>query len=72
MPRADAYTTTPIAAETPASYQTTEEMHKTITRLEREMKAAAKALAFERAAALRDQIKKLKDQELEIAIPSIP
>ncbi|HIC04022.1 MAG TPA: excinuclease ABC subunit UvrB [Nitrospirales bacterium] len=68
----DAYTTTPIAAETAASYQTTEEMHKTITRLEGEMKAAAKALAFERAAALRDEIKKLKNQELEIAIPPTP
>ena len=33
----DAYTTTPIAAETTASYQTTEEIHKTITRLEGEM-----------------------------------
>ena len=68
----DAYTTTPIAAETPASSQTTEEMHKTITRLEGEMKAAAKALAFEHAAALRDQIKQLKEQELEIALPPIP
>ncbi len=65
----NAYTTTPLAAETPASYQTTEEMHKTIKRLEGEMKAAAKALAFERAADLRDQIKRLKEQELEIAIP---
>ena len=65
----DAYMTTPIAAETEASYQTTKDVHKIIKRLEGEMKAAAKALAFERAAELRDQIKKLKNQELEIAIP---
>ena len=67
-----AYTITPMAAETPASYQTTEEIHKTIKRLEGEMKAAAKALAFERAAELRDQIKRLKDQQLEIAVPLAP
>ena len=64
----NAYMATPIAAETEAAYQTTDDRHKTIKRLEGEMKAAAKTLAFEKAAELRDQIKRLKEQELEIAI----
>ena len=66
----DAYTAaTPIAAETPATYQTVEDMSKVIKRLEKNMKAAAQALAFERAAELRDQIKRLKEQALDIAAP---
>ena len=37
-----------------------------IKRLETEMKAAAKELEFERAAALRNQIRALKLKELEL------
>ncbi|MBQ27204.1 MAG: excinuclease ABC subunit B [Nitrospiraceae bacterium] len=70
--QSNACTTTPLTAELYASDQTTEDRHKTITRLEREMKAAAKALAFERATDLRDQIKRLQEQELEISLPPSP
>ncbi len=63
---------TPIGTEAPASYQTAKEIHITIKRLEGEMKAAAKVLAFERAAELRDQVKRLKEQEIEIIISPIP
>ena len=59
-------TTIPVAAETHTPYQAPDERHTIILRLEKEMKSAAKSLAFERAAALRDQIKHLKEQELEI------
>ena len=39
-----------------------------LVQLETEMKAAAKDLAFERAAELRDQIKALKQQALELGV----
>jgi len=38
-----------------------------IKRLEKEMREAAKAFEFEKAAALRDQVKKLKAIALELA-----
>jgi excinuclease ABC subunit B len=49
-------------AEKPADYQTPEEMANRITALEAEMQAAAKALEFEKAAALRDRIRQLKQE----------
>ncbi len=49
-------------AEKPADYQTPEEMANRITALEAEMQAAAKALEFEKAAALRDHIRQLKQE----------
>jgi excinuclease ABC subunit B len=39
-----------------------------LKRLEAEMKVAARELAFERAAQIRDQIKALKRQALELGI----
>jgi len=45
-----------------------EDRHKVILRLEQSMKAAAKSLEFERAAALRDEIKHLKEQDLALGI----
>ena len=64
-------TTIPAAAETQTPYQAPDERHTIILRLEKAMQSAAKSLAFERAAALRDQIKHLKEQELEIgALPA--
>ena len=42
------------------------EMEKTIEKLDKEMKAAAKALEFERAAKLRDKIRALRQKELQM------
>lgn len=55
-----------LAAESPAVYGAEEATEQIIKRLETEMKAAAKALEFERAAALRNRIRALKMKELEL------
>ncbi len=55
-----------IAAEEEAVYATEADMEKTIASLEKEMKAAAKALEFERAAKLRDRIRVLREKELQL------
>jgi excinuclease UvrABC helicase subunit UvrB len=43
-----------------------EEIEAEIGRLEQEMREAAKAFEFERAAALRDQVRKLKKTAMEL------
>jgi excinuclease ABC subunit B len=48
-------------AQDMADYQSLDDLDAVIRSLETEMKAAAKALEFERAADLRDQIKRLKE-----------
>jgi len=53
-----------LAAESLESYGGSESMDQLIERLEAEMKAAAKELAFERAAELRNQIRSLRLQAL--------
>ena len=55
-----------LAAESPASYGTGEATEQIIKRLEMEMKAAAKELEFERAAALRNKLRAVKLRELEL------
>ena len=55
-----------LAAESPADYGAEEATEQIIKRLETEMKAAAKELEFERAAALRNRIRALKMKELEL------
>jgi len=55
-----------LAAESPAVYGAEEATEQIIKRLETEMKAAAKELEFERAAALRNRIRALKMRELEL------
>jgi excinuclease ABC subunit B len=55
-----------LAAESPAVYGTEEATEQIIKRLEREMKAAAKELEFERAGAIRNRIRALKMKELEL------
>ncbi|MEN8139706.1 MAG: excinuclease ABC subunit UvrB [Thermodesulfobacteriota bacterium] len=55
----------PQAAEEVTSYKSVAELRKAITRKERQMQAAAKELAFEEAANLRDEIKLLQDLELQ-------
>ena len=54
------------AAEPEVVYRSVSDLHKEIKGLENRMQAAADKLAFEEAAALRDQIKELKMLELEI------
>ncbi len=55
-----------LAAESPSVYGAEDATEQVIKRLETEMKAAAKALEFERAAALRNRIRALKLKELEL------
>jgi excinuclease ABC subunit B len=55
-----------LAAESPAVYGAEEAIEQIIKRLETEMKAAAKELEFERAAAIRNRIRALKMKELEL------
>ncbi|MGH7219069.1 MAG: excinuclease ABC subunit UvrB, partial [Nitrospiraceae bacterium] len=55
-----------LAAESSAVYGAEEATEQIIKRLETEMKAAAKELEFERAAALRNRIRALKMKELEL------
>jgi excinuclease ABC subunit B len=52
------------AAEPGAGYEDVRELQQEIARLERQMREAAKNLAFEEAARLRDRIKMLKEKEL--------
>ena len=54
------------AAEDVPAYWSMAELEKEIKKLEEEMHQAAKELAFEEAAALRDRIKSLRKLELEI------
>ena len=55
-----------IAAEDKELYGDESAMEKTIERLDKEMKSAAKALEFERAAKLRDRIRAIRQKELEV------
>ncbi|MGQ0665731.1 MAG: excinuclease ABC subunit UvrB [Nitrospiraceae bacterium] len=54
-----------LVAESVGKYEGGETMEQRIARLESEMKAAAKELAFERAAELRNRIRSLRLQDLE-------
>src|SRR5881296_1049266 len=62
------YVTVPIAAEEAPAYQFDGNLGPVLKRLEADMKAAARELAFERAAQIRDQIKAFKRQALELGI----
>jgi len=53
-------------AETEIEYDDIKELRGTINQLEKEMRSAAKDLAFEEAARLRDRIKILRKLELEM------
>ena len=53
-------------AEKEVEYHSLQDLRRDIKRLEAEMHKAAKVLAFEEAARLRDQIKELRQLELEI------
>jgi excinuclease ABC subunit B len=55
----------PVIAEEAAPYNSIEELESEIGRLEKEMRSAAKEFEFEKAAALRDRVLKLKKTALE-------
>ncbi len=57
-----------VAAETEEIYATEGNVEKRIVALEEEMKAAAKALEFERAAKLRDTIRALRQTILQVGL----
>jgi excinuclease ABC subunit B len=58
------YVTAPLAAEEEEPYLPPAEFAKTIAALRREMREAAEKLEFERAAGLRDRIRKLEARDL--------
>jgi excinuclease ABC subunit B len=61
------YVTVPIAAEESAAYGVSDaDIPRLITKLRKEMKAAADRYDFERAAELRDRIFALQERELEL------
>ena len=64
------YYEVPVVAEEIPQYSSAEELEKDIQRLEQEMREAAKEFEFERAAALRDQVKKLKKTALDFLGPA--
>lgn len=62
------YYTVPLVREEAADYIPESEIPAIIRSLEKEMKEAAKALEFEKAAKLRDKIKALKEREIAIGV----
>jgi excinuclease ABC subunit B len=60
------YFTIPVAAEDSEEYVPVEQIPGQVKKLRKEMLAAAKKLDFEKAAELRDRIRKLEDMELAL------
>lgn len=60
------YYTVPVAGEGGEEYISVEEIPEKIKKLKKQMLEAAKKLEFERAAELRDKIKKLQEMELAV------
>jgi excinuclease ABC subunit B len=61
------YVTVPVkTAEVEVEYHSLQDLRRDIKRLEADMHKAAKVLAFEEAARLRDEIKELRQLELEM------
>ena len=60
------YFTIPVAAESTEEYFPVEKIPGMVKKLRKEMLAAAKKLDFEKAAELRDRIRKLEDMELAL------
>jgi excinuclease ABC subunit B len=57
------YVTVPTAAEAEEGYLSIDQIEKEIKSLEKQMREAARALEFERAAEIRDRLKKLRSRE---------
>jgi excinuclease ABC subunit B len=62
------YFTVPVAAEEEAEYLSIVDIPRLVERLEKDMRAAAKKQDFERAAQIRDRIKKLREQEMAMGV----
>jgi len=62
------YFTVPISEDEAGERMATVDIPAYIARLERDMRAAAKDLDFERAAELRDKIKSLRQQEMAVGV----
>ncbi len=62
------YDTVPLAAEAVDAYRSLDDVERVVRELEREMRAAAARLDFERAAALRDRVRGLKELELAVGV----
>ena len=60
------YVTVPAVEEEVSEYKTVEELDQHIAGLDKQMKEAARKLEFEEAARLRDEIRDLKEQRLEV------
>jgi excinuclease ABC subunit B len=60
------YVTVSAVSEPAAEFGSVDDMESFIQELESEMKGAVRALAFERAAELRDQIKELRELDLDL------
>ena len=60
------YYTIPVAAEAPEEYVPLEKIPGMVKKLRKNMLAAAKNLEFEKAAEMRDRIRKLEDMELTL------
>jgi excinuclease ABC subunit B len=64
------YMTPAFAREATETYRTEAELDAHVASLQEQMKSAAANLDFERAASLRDEIKRLRDQELGLFRPA--
>jgi excinuclease ABC subunit B len=60
------YYTVPLAAEPAEEYGSLQDIPKLVKKFRKEMLAAAKELDFEKAAELRDRIKRLEERELAL------
>ncbi|GJL77728.1 MAG: UvrABC system protein B [Nitrospinaceae bacterium] len=67
LSQAEKFAVVPLVAEEEEEYNNTGNVHQLISRLEKQMFAAAKNLEFEKAAELRDRIKRLRDKDLMIS-----
>jgi excinuclease ABC subunit B len=59
------YMAVPEVAEAEERFKTVDDIHAEIRKLEKQMKEAAKALDFEKAAELRDRVKSLRERDLK-------
>jgi excinuclease ABC subunit B len=58
--------TVPAVSEPAAEFNSVDDLDKIINELEDEMRKAARELAFEKAAKLRDQIKELQELDMDL------
>jgi len=61
------YVTVPVSAESRETFRTQAELDAHVAQLHEEMRAAAANLEFERAGALRDRVRGLRQRELGVS-----